>query len=207
MARRCLVITSIARPTAILRRLAAGAQANGVEMIVIGDQASPDGFALNGCDYYGLEQQRRLDLRFAQLCPTGHYARKNIGYLLAMERGADTIVETDDDTVVHPSFWRPPGRARPGRTAAGPGWVNVYRYFSEAPVWPRGFPLDEVGRPVPPLDALPVTRNEHVAGRYMSGKASGHQVVFWLLNGHHAPGASATPGPSRKRSGSSNRSR
>ena len=158
MDRRCLVITSIARPTGLLRPLAAEARAHDVDLIVVGDQASPDDFELDGGDFYSLEQQRRLDLRLARLCPTGHYARKNIGYLLAMARGADTIVETDDDTVVHPSFWRPPGRARPGRTAAGPGWVNVYRYFSDAPIWPRGFPLDEVGRPVPPLDALPVTQ-------------------------------------------------
>jgi STELLO glycosyltransferases len=25
-----------------------------------------------------------------------------------------------------------------------PGWINVYKHFTSSPIWPRGFPLDEV---------------------------------------------------------------
>jgi hypothetical protein len=37
------------------------------------------------------------------------------------------------------------GSSRSGR------WVNVYRYFSDALIWPRGLPLDEIHGPVPPV--------------------------------------------------------
>ena len=49
--------------------------------------------------------------------------------------------------------------------------------------------------------------DEQYAGRYMSGNASGHQLVFWLLNGHHAPLVNATLGPGSNRTGSSSSSR
>jgi hypothetical protein len=32
--------------------------------------------------------------------------------------------------------------------------VNLYRYFSDAPIWPRGFPLELLQAPVPDLPAL-----------------------------------------------------
>ena len=95
----CLVITSIAAPTVALRSLAAAARLNAVDFILIGDEASPGSFELDGCDYYSLERQRRLHFELATICPARHYARKNIGYLLAAQRGAPMIVETDDDSV------------------------------------------------------------------------------------------------------------
>ena len=32
-----------------------------------------------------------------------------------------------------------------------PGWCNVYRYFSDLQIWPRGLPLNQISRAVPPL--------------------------------------------------------
>ena len=152
----CLVITSIAEPTTTLRALAAGARLNAFDFILVGDEASPSDFELAGCDYYGLERQRRLQFEFAAVCPTRHYARKNIGYLLAAQRGAPMIVETDDDTVAFGSFWAPRERSQVVKTLSEHGWVNVYRYFSTANIWPRGLPLDQARVPVPALESLPV---------------------------------------------------
>jgi STELLO glycosyltransferase-like protein len=152
----CLVITSIAEPTPVLQSLAAASQHSGFDFILIGDEASPPRFELEGCHFYGLERQRELQFELARICPTRHYARKNIGYLLAMQRGAPTIVETDDDTVASDRFWRVRERSQGVGTIAGPGWVNVYRYFSNAHIWPRGFPLDETRAPVPAYESLPV---------------------------------------------------
>jgi hypothetical protein len=151
----CLVITSIAEPTATLRALAASARLNAFDFILIGDEASPAGFELDGCDYYSLEHQRELDFELAAICPARHYARKNIGYLLAVQRGAPVIVETDDDTVAYDRFWEPRERSPLARAIAGHGWVNVYRYFSTANIWPRGLPLDQARAPVPPRESLP----------------------------------------------------
>jgi STELLO glycosyltransferase-like protein len=155
-AKTCLVITSIAEPTPALRSLAAASQRSDFDFILIGDEASPARFELDGCDYYGLERQRRLPLEFAQICPVRQYARKNIGYLLAMQRGAPIIVETDDDTVAYDRFWQARERSQAVGRLAGQGWMNVYRYFSNANIWPRGLPLDQARTPVPAYESLPL---------------------------------------------------
>jgi hypothetical protein len=154
----CLVITSIAEPTPGLQALAEASVHHGFDFILIGDEASPKQFQLGGCDFYGLDRQQSLQLDFAQVCPVRHYARKNIGYLLAMQRGAPVIIETDDDTVASEPFWRARERSHAVRTIAEHGWINVYRYFSDAHIWPRGFPLDEARVPVPAYESLPMNQ-------------------------------------------------
>lgn len=152
----CLVITSIAEPTAALRALAAAAQDHDFDFILIGDEASPARFELDGCDYHSLERQLQLPLEFARACPPRHYARKNIGYLLAMQGGAPMILETDDDTVAYDRFWQARERSHTVKRIGEHGWVNIYRYFSSASIWPRGLPLDEAATPVPAYASLPV---------------------------------------------------
>jgi hypothetical protein len=153
---RALVVTSIAAPTPALEELAGSAARADMDFVLIGDASSPAEFELSGCDFYGLERQRSLGLATADACPTRHYARKNVGYLIAMERGAETIVETDDDTVAYDTFWTLRERSQLAEVAAGQGWVNVYRYFSETTIWPRGLPLDEARAPAPPRSSLSV---------------------------------------------------
>src|ERR1700726_2935085 len=100
---RCLVVTSISRPNPVLGSLAAGALQHEIPFFLIGDVASPPDFNLAGCSFYSIAQQEALDYRIASLTPKRHYARKNIGYLLAMRRGAKVIIETDDDNFPRPS--------------------------------------------------------------------------------------------------------
>ena len=104
--KKYLVVTSIAGPNDVLRQLAKGSIENDYKFIVIGDQASPVDFQLDGCDFYGLDKQLQTDFKFAKLCPTKHYARKNIGYLLAMADNASVIIETDDDNIPYEEFWQ-----------------------------------------------------------------------------------------------------
>lgn len=132
----CLVITSIAGPTPSLSELAVAARSHDFDFLLIGDEPSPDDFTLDGCDFYGLDRQRELPFAFAQTCPVRSYARKNIGYLLAMRRGAPIIIETDDDAVAYPAFWRPCESTQTVKTLEGGGWVNVYRYFTLPPMIP-----------------------------------------------------------------------
>jgi hypothetical protein len=151
-----VVVTSISGPNHVLRALADGCRERGHRFVVIGDEASPSDFRLDGCDFYGLEAQHETDFRFARLCPTRHYARKNLGYLLAITGGATLIVETDDDNIPREEFWGERSRRQSVPAVAGAGWVNAYRYFSEVNIWPRGLPLDRVRDAVPAFDSLPV---------------------------------------------------
>lgn len=139
-----LVVTTINAPNAILRALADGAVRSGIDFIAIGDQKSPANFALDGCRFLDLAAQSRLPFGFAGACPVRHYARKNIGYLVALSEGAEIIIETDDDNAPLDGFWDARQRAMPARRQDHKGWFNAYRAFSDANIWPRGFPLDEI---------------------------------------------------------------
>ncbi len=149
-----LIVTSIAPPNEVLRSLAQGCLERDIDFIVIGDVASPPDFKLEGCRFYGLAEQRELGLSFAHKCPTKHYARKNIGYLLAIGTGVSVIIETDDDNHPHPEFWEERSRSQAVKTVSNAGWVNVYRYFTEANIWPRGLPLDRILTDIPAFESL-----------------------------------------------------
>jgi hypothetical protein len=149
-----LVVTSINPPNPILRALAEGAVKSGVDFVLAGDSKSPPDFALDGCRFLDLAAQRATGFALAAACPIRHYARKNIGYLAAIERGATFIIETDDDNWPADAFFA----ERPRQVAAGGltggGWANVYRYFTDALIWPRGLPLDAIHGELPPYDTL-----------------------------------------------------
>jgi hypothetical protein len=140
-----LIMTSIAGPESpALLTYARECAANAVPFIVIGDAGSPGGFHLDKCDFWSLGRQRRLPFELAGLLPEKTYARKNLGYLIAMRNASEIIVETDDDTFPKPEFWRQRRRAITARVIEEAGWVNVYRYFTHHHIWPRGFPLEEL---------------------------------------------------------------
>ncbi len=148
-----VVLTSIAAPNEVMRRIAQDCSRLGMRFYVIGDTKSPADFSLEGCDYFGIDAQRATGLEFALQCPTRHYARKNIGYLLAMRQPIDFIAETDDDNMPSAAFYAPLPRVVEAPRLAGCSWVNVYRYYTDRPIWPRGLPLDAINDPLPPLPA------------------------------------------------------
>lgn len=149
-----VVVTSISGPNKSLGELARGCRERGYDFIVIGDEASPADFHINGCDFYGLERQKEMGLKFAELCPTRHYARKNIGYLLAIANGVSIIVETDDDNIPYDNFWDVRRRKQSVKAVEKAGWVNVYRYFTDANIWPRGMPLECINDEAAPFESL-----------------------------------------------------
>lgn len=137
-----LIVTSISGPNAVLGELAEGAAANGWTFYLIGDRKSPEEFALDGCNHLNIEAQRELPLEYAKICPENSYARKNIGYLLAMHEGADVIIETDDDNFPLAGFWSQRNAGILARSVPEDGWINAYKHFSDTFCYPRGFPLN-----------------------------------------------------------------
>jgi STELLO glycosyltransferases len=153
-----VVITSISAPNEPMRVVAKGCAERDWQFLVIGDTKSPATFELEHTKFYSIDQQLATGGKFAQLCPTKHYTRKNIGYLEAISAGSQLIIDTDDDTLPNADFWKP--RERQQNCAAlqdYKGWVNVYRYFADdGPViWPRGLPLNEVHAAFPDYEKLP----------------------------------------------------
>lgn len=155
-----VVVTTISSPNQALRTIAEECGRRGWHFICVGDSKTPADFSLEFCDYYGVERQRELGFKFADLCPLKHYARKNIGYLIALRAGASVIVETDDDNFPRAEFWTERERAQTAPTLEEAGWVNAYRYFSSACIWPRGLPLDAINREHPSYETLTTVESD-----------------------------------------------
>jgi hypothetical protein len=62
--------------------------------------------------------------------------------LYAIQKGADIIIDTDDDNIPYENWEFP---AMEGQFLVSPknaGFVNIYKTFTQQHIWPRGFPLD-----------------------------------------------------------------
>ncbi len=90
-----------------------------------------------------------LDFRFPKLCPINHYSRKNVGYLISIAENCEVLYDTDDDNRPKEN-WHLPQFFCSNELGSGEKFINVYQHFSNANIWPRGFPLDEIRKP-PPL--------------------------------------------------------
>lgn len=151
-----LVITSIAKPdNKVLQLFAQESKLKKFDFIVIGDKPSPADFHIEGCQFYGLETQKKLDFAFAKKVPERHYSRKNIGYLQAIKSGAKIIVETDDDNFPKLEFWNEREAQQQIPVLENQEWVNIYNYFTKNTIWPRGYPLEEIQKSVPELNDFP----------------------------------------------------
>lgn len=145
------VVTTIQAPTPAVRELHRRLADAGGRLVVAGDKKGPATFGLPDCDFLSLETQRASGFSLAATLPTGHYARKNVGYLHAIRAGAACLYETDDDNAPLAS-WKPRAETVANvRHVSGAGWTNVYRQFTDDPqIWPRGFPLERLADPVAP---------------------------------------------------------
>lgn len=157
--KKALIITSIANDQhPVLQLYAKKCAELDMPFICIGDTKSPTNFNLEGCDFWSVERQLTLDSKFAQICPTRHYARKNIGYLVAIKQGFTELVETDDDNLPKEEFWNFSNtRQIEAIDVKETGWINIYNYFSKTMIWPRGLPLEEIQKPQPTLDKFSKT--------------------------------------------------
>jgi hypothetical protein len=173
------VITTIQAPGDSVRRMVGRGMEDGQRSIIVGDRKTPDTTWPDGADFIALAQQTLLGHALGQLLPENHYARKNLGYLVAISRGADVIFDTDDDNAPLPS-WKPRARRTIARQCRQTGWVNAYRWFSDVHVWPRGLPLDQARQDSPPAA---LTDPAEVVAPIQQGLANGSPDVdaVWRL--------------------------
>jgi hypothetical protein len=136
---KVLVITSIAQlPTELMLDSFNVAQENNCQIIVVEDQKS------GSLDSPGVRSISPKQQIVGHL-PWNSYSRKNIGYLEALKGTADWIIETDDDNLPTQDFFNLNSFLNfEARIASNIGWLNVYKYFGNDVVWPRGFPLNKI---------------------------------------------------------------
>ncbi|MBU6459663.1 MAG: DUF288 domain-containing protein [Proteobacteria bacterium] len=138
-----IVLTSIHHPTPAVKAFAQMSR-EGWSVLVVGDVKTPLDWSVPDVIYLSIQEQHRLFGKLSRNLPYNHYARKNLGYLYAMMHGATLILDTDDDNLPYDSFGKNLDSTLSVHLVKGAEWVNIYRYFSQEIVWPRGLPLDEI---------------------------------------------------------------
>lgn len=153
-----VVVTTINEPTSDLKDLLSVIAPHGSNLVVMGDNKTPKGWAAPGASFFSIEDQHAHPKfsNFSRLLPENHYCRKNLGYLIAKESKVDWIFETDDDNRVYRDCFQPPSLEInfSDKLFSGQGWVNVFREFNldsnqcePELIWPRGFPIQEIQNP------------------------------------------------------------
>lgn len=141
-----VILTTIQPPTDCVLDLASKVQPLGEQLIVVGDRKGPESYDIPGCHFLSIDDQKELPFRLARLLPENHYARKNLGYLVACSKRAPVIYETDDDNApTHNWTMRSP--RVDARECTSSSWVNIYSSFTSELIWPRGLPLDRIHHP------------------------------------------------------------
>ncbi|GFO03122.1 conserved uncharacterized protein [Plakobranchus ocellatus] len=137
-----IVITTLSPPTSDVKFISS---LRGWRVVVVGDVATPANWSYPNCDFLSLERQKKLNYLITDLVPEKSYSRKNIGYLYAIQHGAEVIYETDDDNRPLYGLKRFDYESEfSGLEFAGQNLFNPYHHFGQRTLWPRGFPLSAV---------------------------------------------------------------
>ncbi len=147
---KTIVITSIYPPSPSIRKWA---DFSGWNVVVAGDKKTPVDWNCHPATYLSAADQENTHFQIAPLLPWNHYARKLMGYLAAIQQGAEIILDTDDDNMPKPDWAIPEFCGDFLVTPPGMGFINVYSYFTDQHIWPRGFPLNRVCDPTARLAA------------------------------------------------------
>ena len=136
-----IVITSINGVTEAVQNFA---EVEGWHVILVGDKKTPplEKHPNPNITFLSVEEQEKLVFKSYNFCPFNHYSRKNLGYLYAIKHGANFIADTDDDNIPY-EYWGEHITCEPLsiEVISEPQLVNVYNFFTDEFIWPRGFPL------------------------------------------------------------------
>ena len=142
--RKYIIITSIFPPTEAVQKFA---EINNSTLVVVGDKKTPSNWHFPNVIFLPVDDQSMLNTTaFQKTLPYNHYCRKMLGYLYALQEGAEIIIDTDDDNIPN-SDWDFPNFNDSYKFYRGEkGFVNIYNYFTEQSIWPRGLPLNHISK-------------------------------------------------------------
>ena len=144
-----VVITSIYPPSIRLSEYLS----LGWRVVVVSDKKTDERKFLEnlvaGVEFLSVSEQISLYPELSTEIGFNTYARKNLGYLFAIERGATRIWDTDDDTflrviskdLIAESY------IRSILEVSGGKYFNPYLKFApDSELWPRGYPLKRIAK-------------------------------------------------------------
>ena len=137
--KKFIVITSIFPPTEAVKKFA---QIKDFHVIVVGDKKSPSEYMIDNCIF--LSVHNKLNYALENILPYNHYARKMLGYVWAIKNGAELLADSDDDNIPYDDWCVPDFDGQYSTYSSDKGFVNIYEYFSDHKIWPRGFPLNKI---------------------------------------------------------------
>lgn len=140
--KKFIIITTINQKTEAVKKFE---RFKDWQIILIGDKKSKDIKSENNITFLSIKDQEKLNFETIKRCPYNHYTRKNIGYLYAVKMGAETIYDTDDDNIPYDD-WSFPNLEINKCLTSDNKFFNIYNYFTNEKIWPRGFPLDEINK-------------------------------------------------------------
>lgn len=139
--KKFIIITSIFGPTIAVKKFAT---ISDWQLIVVGDKKSPEDWNCNNVVYLSPIDQEKLGYPVIKKLPWNSYTRKIVGYLYAIKNGASIIADTDDDNIPYANW----GKDIPFEgffdTIDSKKFINIYKFFSQENIWPRGYPLDKI---------------------------------------------------------------
>ncbi len=139
--KKVIVTTTINPPTEAVEKFDAMPD---WQLIVIGDKKTPPDFKLKRGKYISPEEQEKYDKKLSDAIGWNSIQRRNIGFLLAYDMGADIIATIDDDNIPFHGW---------GENLLVGKEVEVNFYETDLPafdpvgatnyphIWHRGFPL------------------------------------------------------------------
>jgi len=141
-----LIITTINKPNKVIKKYLSICTKHKIDYIIIGDKKTPI-----YPKKYGLIStllQKKIKFNIINKLPYNSYSRKNIGYLLAMKKQTEIIVETDDDNYPKDNFFKNLSINKKITQLSGPKWINILKVFSDKndKIWPRGYPLSLINK-------------------------------------------------------------
>lgn len=136
-----IIITSIFSPTEAIKKFS---KKNDWKVIVVGDKKTPQEWFLKNVIFFSEKNQKNLKFKICRLLPWNHYSRKMIGYLHAIQNGAEIIADTDDDNFPLET-WGNLDFKNENKTISGIPYFNIYKLYTNIKnIWPRGYPLSQV---------------------------------------------------------------
>ena len=140
--KKWIFITSINYPTQAIKQLS---NLSEWHVLVVADKKTPTDWKCEQCTLLTLADQKKLGYAIYDYLPFNHYSRKNIGYLYAISHGAEIIYDTDDDNIpIYQNLSYLPEQYTGPLVKTKNSFCNIYNYFGNDTVWPRGFPLEEI---------------------------------------------------------------
>ena len=150
---KSIVITTVFPPTQAVRDFSAE---RNWRLIVVGDRRTPEGWCCENAHFISASAQADCAPKLSAALPWNHYCRKMVGYVEAVRLDSECIVDTDDDNIPNSDWGFPDAEGFFETTDQSAKFVNVYKAFTDRPIWPRGFPLECILRPESePLRARP----------------------------------------------------